>query len=111
MQTPCKDCPFRADVSFYLGEERAAQIVDDVILGDHAFHCHKTIIYGELDEIIRTGNEKPCIGAMLAIAKERSDATANFWVRLGSMVGEIDIKNLDQNIEIHSPLSFIEAHS
>jgi hypothetical protein len=109
-QKPCKDCPFRSEVSFYLGEDRASQIVNDVILGDSAFHCHKTIIYGDDDEIVRSGNEKPCIGALLAIAKERGDSRANLWARLGSLIGQIDIENLDHSVAVHSPQEFIDAH-
>jgi hypothetical protein len=109
-QQPCKDCPFRAEVSFHLGKERAQQITNDVILGDSAFHCHKTIIYGSGDEIVRSGNEKPCIGSMLAIAKERGDARANLWLRMGFLIKEIDVDSLDNSVNIHSVNSFIEAH-
>jgi hypothetical protein len=113
MQKPCKDCPFRSDVSFYLGEDRAEQIVNDVILGDSAFHCHKTLTYCSIDgdgNYIHTGNEKPCIGALLAIAKECGDARANLWARLGSLIGQIDIENLDHSVAVHSPQEFIDAH-
>lgn len=108
---PCNNCPFRADVSFYLGRDRATQIANDVILGDRAFHCHKTTEHGYDGEVVYTGNEKPCVGAMLAIAKERGDARASLWVRLGAMIKEIDIDSLDFSVEVHGAKEFIKKLS
>lgn len=110
MNVPCKNCPFRADSSMVLSRDRATEIAEKVILGDSAFHCHKTVTY-EDGEGVHTGNEKPCVGAMLAIAKERGDAKANFWVRLGAMIGEIDVDSLDYSVDVHNASEFIEELS
>ena len=113
-QQPCKDCPFRSEVSFCLGKERAQQIANEVILGDGALYCHKTLTYSSIDDdggYIHTGNEKPCVGAILAIAKERGDATANPWVRMGVRIKRIDINSLDKSVKVHSAKQFVRAHS
>lgn len=108
---PCNNCPFRADVEFYLGLDRATQIANDVILGDQAFHCHKTTEHGYDGEFVYTGAEKPCVGAMSAIAKERGDARASLWVRLGAMIKAIDVDSLDYSVDVDSVEEFIEKLS
>lgn len=107
MLKPCPDCPFRADIQFILPSKTVQRIVKDVIQGDSAFHCHKTVKYGENGAIL-TGKEKPCIGAIKAIAKERGDARANLWVRMGVLVGVINLDEIDDEISVHNAEEFIE---
>lgn len=108
MKTPCKDCPFRSDVNFYLSEPRARQIANDVILGDGSFPCHKTTHNFRKGQFDYLGKEKPCNGAMLAIEKERGDARANLWVRMGVMLGAIDVDSLDRSVSVRNAQEFVE---
>lgn len=105
---PCANCPFRADVQFVLSSDRAKQIAKDVIQGDEAFHCHKTVRYSANDRKDNLDNAKPCIGAIKAIAKERGDAKANLWVRMGVMFGHINLDVIDQSTPVHNASEFIE---
>ncbi len=107
MLKPCSNCPFRQDVDFFLSEDRAQQIARDVIQGDSAFHCHKTVRYGN-DGEDNLDDAKPCIGAIKAIAKERGDARANLWVRFGVMFGHINLDAIDQLTPVHNAAEFIE---
>ncbi len=104
---PCADCPFRADTQFVLSSDRAQQIARDVIQGDSAFHCHKTVRYGD-DGNDNLEDAKPCIGAIKAIAKERGDARANLWVRMAARFGHINLDAIDQSTPVHNASEFIE---
>lgn len=105
MKAPCKDCPFRKDVRFYLGEPRAREIANKVILGDSSFPCHKTVCANTPRDFSK---ETACVGALLSIQKERGTATANLWVRLGVMCGAINIDSLDQSVPVRNAQEFIE---
>lgn len=60
LKRPCKDCPFRKDLSphlkGWLGKERAEGIAFDTFKTGQSFPCHKTTSLGEHDE--REENER-----------------------------------------------------
>jgi hypothetical protein len=108
---PCIDCPFRSDIEFVLSESRTQQIARDVIRGDEAFHCHKTTEFDNDGSFIYSDRAKPCIGAIKAIKKERGDARASLWVRLGIMTGMIDLELIDNDIPVYDADEFVESVS
>lgn len=71
LKRPCKDCPFRKDVTPYLRPDRAAEILDAIERQDQSFTCHKTIsgeqqsdegyVPGETDQF--------CAGALIMLEK------------------------------------------
>lgn len=71
LTSPCKDCPFRTDIAFFLRDGRRKEIADD-LLHDKIFPCHKTTS-GEWDEdtgqYASTGDEMQCAGALIVMLK------------------------------------------
>ncbi len=69
MREMCDQCPFAegAHLAKTLGEERMAEIKDDVIIGQ-SFKCHKTYFHNPIDEETGewadTGKELECAGAL-----------------------------------------------
>lgn len=108
---PCIDCPFRSDIEFILSESRTREIAKDVIRGDKAFHCHKTTEFDNDGNFVYSDRVKPCLGAIKAIEKERGDAKASLWVRLGIMTGMIDLEAIDNDILVYNADEFIESVS
>src|SRR6188768_4485028 len=47
LTTPCKDCPFRADITFYLGPNRVRSILHSLFAEDATFACHKTVLHDD----------------------------------------------------------------
>lgn len=67
MPSPCKQCPFRTDVTPYLHPDRAAEIAYSAQNPYSSFPCHKTTVNdeeygGEGLEMIETNDSKQCAG-------------------------------------------------
>lgn len=113
LKSPCRDCPFRSDVTPFLRAGRVKEILDDIILrGDNHFHCHKTIEYGENDNGDEThGKERSqvCAGAM--IMQERA-GRPSVLARLGRLFGAYDPAKLNMNAPVYeTPQAMIAAHT
>lgn len=100
MHTPCKDCPFRTDIDFYLPRDRRQNIADTVIMGDAGFPCHKTVNYRR-NERVDTHEESPCIGALKMIENVRGDASASLYGRLAHMVGKVDLNKISDEVPVY----------
>lgn len=74
LKRPCPKCPFRQDcMEGWLGEIRAAEIAQSILLGDLTFACHETTQFEDGDEgseYAPTGEEQHCVGAMILVEKE-----------------------------------------
>jgi hypothetical protein len=73
LKRPCKNCPFRNDVGFFMTPERRAQIAEALTTGHQTFACHNTVDYDKWDEAGEyraTGGESHCAGALIVLAKE-----------------------------------------
>lgn len=91
LKKPCSDCPFRKDVTGFLGEARTKDITD-VLKNDGTFACHKTTG-------LKTGKKVPaikhshCAGAMLLLEKEQG-INSNLPLRLAIAFGWLQVDAL-----------------
>lgn len=86
MTKPCADCPFRADITFYLDPKRAQAILDAILVHDQTFACHNTLHGARDDEgaYQATGTEQHCAGALiLAERLNRPNQLTRIAERLG----------------------------
>lgn len=99
MTQPCKDCPFRNDITFYLHPARRQEIATALLFGDSTFACHKTVDYGrwedeDTEEYTHSGDEHHCAGALIVLTK--SDRLWwNKLFRLARLFGWLDPKKLN----------------
>jgi hypothetical protein len=98
LKTPCDECPFRTDITFYLNPDRKQEIAD-ALLGDQTFACHKTVIHDEDDGEAVCGNpgERHCAGA--AIMLEKIDRP-NQLMRIGERIGMYDRTAIDMQAPV-----------
>ena len=103
MRQPCNNCPFRSDRAFHGLRRGHAEEVVDGLLGDRAFHCHKTTRKVGLFKAVITDDSRPCVGGLIFMQKVRHNgAIENLWVRFGSELGEpgFDLSDLDPNAPV-----------
>lgn len=108
---PCSQCPFRRDISSYLTQDRAADIVDSITTRQGTFSCHKTNEFDYDDEgnsiVIETEDTQHCAGAMILLEKLNQP---NQWMRWMERLGMYDRGKLDMNAPVFDSLEdFIEA--
>lgn len=90
---PCASCPFLRDSpkAVRLRAERIEEIASGVAPRDYGqgarFPCHKTVEHADDDELVPTGRELECTGALIFAYKQGT--TSNF-VRVMERVGGID---------------------
>lgn len=95
---PCKNCPFRTDITAYLTPERVDEIEASLINSE--FPCHKTTEWGDGDEedYTPTGSEEHCAGALILLEKlERPSQMMRICERLGIY----DRRKLDMNAPVY----------
>ena len=99
MKQPCRNCPFRSDRIFLLGEERRLEIAHS-IFKDADFPCHKT--FGEMEEYHENPwKAKRCTGAAIFLEHARSGGLLrNLAFRFAVMWKEIDIEKLDMSFPV-----------
>lgn len=66
---PCKDCPFRTDITFYLRTERVEEICDAITRQQYTFACHKTTHHDDDGEHVPSKKEQHCAGALIMLEK------------------------------------------
>ena len=77
-RSPCKSCPFRADIDFHLSLEKVRSIVG-ALQGDDVFLCHNTT--GVADQ--PSALAKACIGSAIFLEHIRAGGLrANIAFRL-----------------------------
>lgn len=92
LKAPCRDCPFRTDIVFYLTEGRVREICRHLIDFDGTFTCHKTTQHDEDGEYIPLATEQHCYGAMVFLMKKEKP---NQLMRIAERVGMIDLDEID----------------
>lgn len=81
LTTVCNDCPFRKDSpKGWLGEKRIKEIIDETVLGDSYFTCHKT-----LDKPM--AEQRMCAGKL--VLEGRVNAYGNRSTRFGMMANMV----------------------
>lgn len=110
LKSPCKDCPFRTDVTPFLSPERVQGFKQDLIINDNHFHCHKTVKYGENDEgeTHDVSNSQLCAGAMILQEKH---GRPSVMARLGRVYGLYSPQKLDMVAPVYNSIDeMIEAY-
>ena len=123
MVRPCAKCPFRGDIPGYLSEERAAEIVEDLLSGA-SFPCHTTVDYsGEAEDSEDRCNLSPselertehCAGALIFLEFLNQPNQYMRWMeRLRGQDGKpfYDRSRLDMQSPVFGdPEDFITHHS
>lgn len=117
---PCKDCPFRNDVAFYLHKHRRQEIAASLLFADQTFACHKTVDYWRWDddqaenedaEYIHSGDEQHCAGALIVLVKQGA-LWDNKMPRIAKMIGIFDETKLNVDAPVFDTMqAFVEADS
>lgn len=112
LSTPCKDCPFRSDITFYLHPERVEEIIEGITTFDQTFSCHKTTVFEADDdgeEVLVRGNRKEqhCAGAMILLMR---DENPNQLMRIGMRVGFFDPDKLDMDAPVFDSAEEMQDH-
>ncbi len=96
LSTPCNECPFRTDITFYLPPARVDDILGAIFEGERTFTCHKT-------------RDQHCAGALVLYnAMEGWQAHKAF--RMAALFGLWDPQTLDMDAPVfHSRLA-MRAH-
>lgn len=108
LKRPCSNCPFRADIVFPLGRERAAEIAES--LDEGTFPCHKTVDYS-LDDLQDQLNEgtQHCAGA--AIMRLKMGRPGRL-LQIAERLGLCDLSTYDLSAPVfQSPAEFVERRS
>ncbi|ABO60538.1 hypothetical protein Bcep1808_7668 (plasmid) [Burkholderia vietnamiensis G4] len=70
LKKPCKDCPFRSDITFHLNTERVEEICDAITRKQQTFACHKTTQHDdETGDHIPHDKEQHCAGALILLER------------------------------------------
>lgn len=94
LKSPCANCPFRSDIKFPLEYERV-QDIKDSSYEDANFHCHKTVVYDDLDGQGSVGSKtRVCAGFLITMEKE---GRANQPTRIAERIGLYDRTQLDMD--------------
>lgn len=80
MRKPCKNCPFRKDVTPYLHPERGEEIAYSAQNRFNSFHCHTTTEHADTDEgeTIVTEKSKECAGFLTVMATELGEESVGY---------------------------------
>ena len=94
LTAPCKNCPFRTDITFYLTKARVYEIWEGITDGDATFACHKTVDYSEDGDAKRSDKEQHCAGALIALERRNRP---NQMMRIAERLGLYDRTKLDMD--------------
>lgn len=101
LRKPCKNCPFRTDITFHLTVERAEEIAHAVTDGDQTFACHKTTIDVEDDEgeseMVAGDTTQHCGGVLIMLEKMEQP---NQMMRIAERIGLYDRTKLDMDAPV-----------
>ena len=111
LKSPCKNCPFRTDVTPYLRQERAEDIVEGIVDRQGTFTCHKTTVESEdddgLGERVDGPNAQHCAGALILLEKI---GRPNQMMRIAHRLGMYDPDSLNMDAPVFDDEDeFIEA--
>lgn len=97
LKTPCKDCPFRTDIMFYLPASRVKEICESITLHQQSFLCHKTTKFNEDGETIQHKDEIHCAGALIMLEHMEMP---NQMMRIAERCGYYDRTKLDMDAPV-----------
>lgn len=84
LKRPCKDCPFRTDINFYLRTDRVKEICHSITVDDATFACHKTTQHDDEGDLQVTKKSQHCAGALIMLEKiDRPNQMTRIMERLG----------------------------
>lgn len=98
LTAPCKDCPFRTDIKFYLRADRVKEICEGITTGDLSFHCHKTTRHDEYGETVPHQKEMHCAGAMIMLEHMNRP---NQMMRIAERLGLYNRRNLKMDSPVY----------
>lgn len=102
LKNPCKQCPFRRDISWTLHPERAKEIAHTITEDDQTFQCHKTLG-------LPRGKHEHCAGAMIML--EHMDRP-NQMMRIMERMKFYDRTKLNMQAPVFgNTVQFIEFHA
>ena len=107
LRTPCDNCPFRSDITFFLDPRRVTEILDALLLDGKTFSCHKTVHYDDDGEpSMPHGDEQHCAGALIML--ERFNLP-NQMMRIAERLGLYDPRHLAMEAPVFaSPAAMLE---
>lgn len=129
LRRPCPHCPFRADHPGFLGERRAAAIIDGLLADDATFACHATVTYGQEARSLRPARDDAaddgadadgwgaghitdathcCAGAL---ALQLTLGQLPVGARIAVAVGWLDLATLDQTATFATRDAFVAHHT
>jgi hypothetical protein len=100
LKKPCANCPFRndrPDQEGWLGEERAADIIDAITRLQGTFSCHKTNGHDDEGEAIVNENSQHCAGALIMLEHNQEP---NQMMRIMERLGFYDRTKLDMDAPV-----------
>lgn len=96
LKSPCNNCPFVRGNPFAerktLSQDRIEDIVNDTVLGDDYFSCHKTT-HGRAD------SEMMCAGHL--ILAEKINPMGNIVHRMAAMMSVFDPQALNMGADVY----------
>lgn len=116
LKKPCNNCPFtHTSMKGWLGEARAEEIIESLLVRDESFPCHKTIDYDRMDDDdeddswVPTGEEQHCAGATIMLLKMEMP---NQMMRIMGRLGYLKEENIDMDAPVFDDdHDFIEHHT
>ena len=99
LTAPCKDCPFRTDITFYLNTERVEEICDSITRRQQTFACHKTTKHDdETGRAIPHRKEQHCAGALIMLEKMERP---NQMIRIAERCNAYDRRKLNMDAPVY----------
>lgn len=103
--TPCDSCPFRKDHPYaegWLGKKRMTEIIEETVMGDGTFQCHKTYQ-------VAKDKKRLCAGKL--ILEERVNPGGNFMTRLAKMAGYLPEAFVNTEVVFQTAEEAINYHA
>lgn len=108
LRAPCANCPFRTDITFYLGTERVAGICKSITTGDATFSCHKTTKFDDDGHSIAHRGVQHCGGALIFLERLGSP---NQMMRIAKRLRFYDRSKLRMDAPVfESPAAMIDHY-
>lgn len=105
LTTPCDNCPFRHDIPGYLTAERVEDIERSLVNAE--FPCHKTTEFDEEGEVMHTGKEIHCAGALILLEKIERPSQ---MMRIAERLGMYDRRKLNMDAPVFDSFEDMQDH-
>ena len=97
LKKPCKHCPFRTDIRFYLRTDRIEEICESIIDWQQSFPCHKTTKHDDEGDTIQHNGEMHCAGALIMMEHMEQP---NQMMRISERLGAYDRTKLNMDAPV-----------